>query len=82
MYNRIEVNPQILSGKPVIRNTRIPVYLILELISAGYDFNKIIKAYPTLTKKDIEAAITYAACLTRNDEVRVHVSKTKVKVSG
>ena len=57
MYDRIEVNPQILSGKAVIRNTRIPVYLILELISAGYDFYKIIKAYPTLTKKDIEAAI-------------------------
>ena len=65
----MEINPQILSGKPVIGNIRIPVYLIIELISAGYDFDKIIKAYPTLTKKDIQAAIAYAARLTRKDGV-------------
>jgi len=82
MRERIEVNPEILSGKAVIKGTRIPVYLILELLSAGYDFKKIIKSYPSLTKKDIEAAISYAASLTKNDEVRVHVSKSKAKVSS
>jgi uncharacterized protein (DUF433 family) len=82
MRERIEVNPEILSGKAVIKGTRIPVYLILELLSAGYDFKKIIKSYPSLTKKDIEAAIRYAALLTKNDEVRVHVSKSKAKVSS
>ena len=50
MGERIEVNPKILCGKPVIKGTRIPVYLILELLSAGYDFKRIIKAYPTLTE--------------------------------
>jgi uncharacterized protein (DUF433 family) len=82
MHDRIEVNPEILSGKAVIKGTRIPVYLILELLSAGYDFKKIIKSYPSLTKKDIEAAINYAASLTKNDEVRVHVSKSKAKVTS
>ena len=82
MHDRIEVNPEILSGKAVIKGTRIPVYLILELLSAGYDFKKIIKSYPSLTKKDIEAAINYAASLTKSDEVRVHVSKSKAKVSS
>ena len=82
MRERIEVNPEILSGKAVIKGTRIPVYLILELLSAGYDFKKILKSYPSLTKKDIEAAISYAALLTKNDEVRVHVSKSKTKVSS
>ncbi len=82
MYTRIEVNPEILSGKAVVKGTRIPVYLILELLSAGYDFKKIIKAYPTLSIKDIEAAIAHAASLTKNDEVRVHVSKSKTKVSS
>ena len=82
MLDRIEVNPDILSGKAVIRGTRIPVYLILELLSADYDFNKIIKTYPSLTKQDIEAAIAYAASLTKNDEVVVYGSSKRTKVSG
>jgi uncharacterized protein (DUF433 family) len=57
LTERIEVNPEILGGKPVIRGTRIPVYLILELLSAGYDFKRIIKAYPTLTEDDIKGAV-------------------------
>ncbi|MGD0405700.1 MAG: DUF433 domain-containing protein [Candidatus Bathyarchaeia archaeon] len=57
MSERIEVNPKILGGKPVIKGTRIPVYLILELLSAGYDFKRIITAYPTLTEEDIIAAV-------------------------
>jgi uncharacterized protein (DUF433 family) len=54
---RIEVNPKILGGKPIIKGTRIPVQLILELLSAGYDFKRIITAYPTLTEEDIKAAV-------------------------
>jgi len=65
---RIEVNPKILGGKPVIKGTRIPVYLILELLSAGYDFKRIIKAYPTLTEEDIKAAVNYAAQIVKNEE--------------
>ena len=51
------MNPKILGGKPVIRGTRIPVYLILKLLSAGYDFKRIIKAYPTLTEENIKGAV-------------------------
>ncbi len=68
MTDRIIVNPKILGGKPVIRGTRIPVYLILELLSAGYDFTRIIKAYPTLTEADIKAAVEYAAKVMKNEE--------------
>jgi len=82
MTDRIEVNPDILSGKAVIKGTRIPVYLILELLSADYDFKKILKAYPSLTKQDIEAAIAYAASLTKNDEVKVYGTSKKTKVSS
>ena len=59
MSERIEVNPKILGGKPVIKGTRIPVYLILELLSAGYDFKRIIKAYPTLTEEDINSFLLF-----------------------
>jgi uncharacterized protein (DUF433 family) len=68
MNERIEVNPKILGGKPVIKGTRIPVYLILELLSAGYDFKRIIKAYPSLDEDDIKAAVDYAAQIVKNEE--------------
>lgn len=68
MTERIEVNPKILGGKPVIRGTRIPVYLILELLSAGYDFKRIMEAYPTLKEEDIKAAVEYAAKIVKNVE--------------
>ena len=68
MTTRVEVNPRILGGKPVIKGTRIPVYLILELLSAGYDFKRIIDAYPKLTEEDIRAAIEYAATVMKNEE--------------
>ena len=68
MGEHIEVNPKILGGKPVIKGTRIPVYLILELLSAGYDFKRIIEAYPSLTEEDIKAAVNYAAQIVKNEE--------------
>ena len=73
MGERIKVNPKILGGKPVIKGTRIPVYLILELLSAGYDFKRIIKAYPTLTEEDIKAAVDYAVQIVKNQEVYEYV---------
>ena len=67
MLDRIEINPHILSGKPVIKGTRIPVYLILELLQADYDFQKILDAYPILKMDDIKAALDYAATMTKNE---------------
>jgi uncharacterized protein (DUF433 family) len=60
MKSRIEVNPNILLGKPVIAGTRIPVYLILNLLASGYDSRRIMEAYPGLTEDDIRAALEYA----------------------
>jgi len=60
MNNRIEVNPDILLGKPVIAGTRIPVYLILNLLASGYSYECIMEAYPGLTREDITAALAYA----------------------
>jgi uncharacterized protein (DUF433 family) len=65
----IEINPKILCGKPVIKGTRIPVYLILELLAAGYDFERIMEAYPDLKREDIEAAIEYASEILKGEEV-------------
>jgi len=73
LSDRIEVNPKILGGKPVIKGTRIPVYLILELLSAGYDFKRIIEAYPDLKEEDIKAAVNYAAQIVKNEEAFEYV---------
>lgn len=61
MEERIIVNPRVLVGKPTIRGTRIPVYLILNLLANGKTIDDILNEYPELTREDILAAIKYAA---------------------
>jgi len=61
LLERIEVNPQILTGKPVIKGTRISVELILRMLSQGISGKEILEEYPHLTKEDIKAALAYAA---------------------
>lgn len=47
------INPQILGGKPVIKGTRIPIYIILQMVRDGATFEKIIGEYPDLQEEDI-----------------------------
>lgn len=61
LLERIEVNPKILAGKPVIKGTRISVELILRMLSQGISEEEILEEYPHLTKEDIKAALAYAA---------------------
>lgn len=69
MNKAITMNPKIMCGKPTIKGTRIPVYLILNLIASGYDFDRIIKAYPELTKEKIKVALQYAQIVLQNEEI-------------
>jgi uncharacterized protein (DUF433 family) len=66
--NRIQINPRIMRGKPVIKGTRIPVYVILNLLAEGCDVKRIIREYPDLTRADILGAIDYASRVTRFEE--------------
>ena len=68
---RIEVNPKVLSGKPVIRGTRIPVSLILNLLAHGYEVADALRAYPELTEADVRAAIALGARLADYEEVEL-----------
>lgn len=61
MRDRIEINPAVMLGKPVIRGTRIPVELILRKLSEGATEADLLDAYPHLTRTDIQAALAYAA---------------------
>ncbi|MGH8011383.1 MAG: DUF433 domain-containing protein [Candidatus Binataceae bacterium] len=58
---RIESNPEVMMGKPVIRGTQVTVALILRKLSEGLSEDQLVKAYPELTREDIRAAIRYAA---------------------
>ncbi len=59
--NFIEINPNIMFGKPVIKDTRITVELILEELGAGKTSEDLVKAYPKLNKDSIGAALKFAA---------------------
>ena len=69
LLKRIVINPKIMVGKPIIKGTRIPVYVILNLLGDGYTSDEIIEDYPDLTKEDILAAIKFAAQFTEFEEV-------------
>lgn len=59
--DRIELNPKVMLGKPVIRGIRITVELILRKLSEGATDKELLEAYPKLTNADIQAAIRYVA---------------------
>ena len=61
LLKRIEVNPAVMLGKPVIKGTRVPVELILRKLSEGASESDLLDGYPRLTKLDIQAALAYAA---------------------
>ena len=66
--DRIEVNPRIMLGKPVIRGTRVTVELILRKLSDGATETELLDAYPRLTRDDIRAAVGYAADTVSHEE--------------
>ena len=66
---RIEINPNIMLGKPVIRGTRITVELVLRKLSEGASEADLLDAYPHLSATDIRAAIKYAADVIAHEEV-------------
>ena len=61
LTDRIEVNPAVMLGKPVIRGTRIPVELVIRKLGEGATEADLLDAYPRLTRADIRAALAYAA---------------------
>jgi uncharacterized protein (DUF433 family) len=65
---KIEINPKVMLGKPVIRGTRITVELILRKLGEGATPADLMEAYPHLTVEDIQAAITYAADTVAHEE--------------
>ncbi len=61
MTERVEINPDVMQGKPVIRGTRVPVELLLRKLAEGASTEDLLDAYPRLSADDIRAALAYAA---------------------
>jgi uncharacterized protein (DUF433 family) len=76
--DRIEINPKVMMGKPVIRGTRITVELILRKLSEGASEADLMEAYPKLTREDIQAAIRYAADTLAHEETIILSSSKRV----
>lgn len=68
-HERIEVDPQVMFGKPVIKDTRVTVEQILRKLSAGMTSEEIIRDHPRLTSEDIHAAEAFAADYLADEEI-------------
>ncbi len=67
-HERIEINPGIMGGKPVIRGTRIPVELVLRKLGTGMTFDAVLADHPRLRREDILAAQAFAADYLADEE--------------
>jgi len=66
--DRITSDASVLTGKPVIKGTRISVELILGWLANGWTFEGVMEAYPHITREDIQAALAFAADMMHDEE--------------
>lgn len=69
LLKRITVNPKVMLGQPVIKNTRLTVELLVEKIAFGATLKTLKKDYPFLTKDDVQATLLYAAKRVAHEEI-------------
>ncbi len=67
--DRIEINPRVCGGQPVIKGTRIPVAVIMEQLADGETWESLQTGYPELTREDIAAALRYAGIALEHPEL-------------
>ena len=69
LLKRITLNPEIMTGKPTIRNLRITAEQILKSLAAGIEEQELLDEYPELEPADIQAVLLYAAELVADEKV-------------
>lgn len=85
VHDRIEINPKIMLGKPLIRGTRLTVELIVRKIAEDADEKTLLAPYSNLTAKDIRAALMYVADTVAHEEIvltQLGTSPSYVPVTG
>ena len=66
---RVSVDPKVCGGKPCLRGTRIMVKNILGMVAGGYTIERILEAYPELTREDVVGALDYASQVIDEEKV-------------
>lgn len=61
--------PSVMFGKMVIKNTRIPVDLILEKLGNGISYEDLLLAYPKITQADIQACLLFASEISKHEKI-------------
>lgn len=74
----IHSDPQILTGKPVIKKTRLAVDFILELFANGWSMQQVLESYPTLTPQALQAVFAFAAECMREESLYILAAETAV----
>ena len=74
LQSRVEINPKVMLGKPVIRDTRITVEIILEKLAADFPIEEILTDFPQLSREDVLAALHYARQAIGTDELEPHLA--------
>jgi len=69
LRQRLSIDPKVMTGKPVIRGTCVPVELIVRMLGQGIPEGEILQEYPRLQPEDIRAALAYAAQVLAHEDV-------------
>ncbi len=75
MHERIELNPMVCHGKPVIRGTRVMVSTILGALAAGDSMEVILEDYPNIDREDIAAALAFASALSQFEDIPYQLNR-------
>jgi uncharacterized protein (DUF433 family) len=64
----IEINPDVMLGKPVIKGTRITVELVVRKLGEGSTIGNLLEGHPNLSKEAVHAALIYAAAAVADEQ--------------
>ena len=67
--DRIDVNPEVLTGKPVVKGTRLAVEFVVDLLAQGWSESEVLRNYPGLAHEDILACLSYASAVLHAEKV-------------
>jgi len=70
-FDRITIDPKVFGGKPCIRDMRLPVSKVLDLLASGMSIEEILEDYPYLERDDVLQCIKYAAWCTQEETVEI-----------
>ena len=75
--DRIVIDEKILTGKPVIKGTRLAVALVIDLLANGWSEEEILKNYPGIVVEDIRACLAFAGAVLHSDKIYPLIKDTE-----